>query len=493
MDVKDLKSVSVEQKYTENVTSNDKVSTLNVLRKTNYELFVQSEEEPDEENVNFFDKKYTVAILINSQCYSTSEEICTPKKMVELKNIKDEDVENSLRRLDEQSNLKDMPIPLCLFNLTDNDVITSITCPQNLQKNIIQNMILDMYFCRPPAIKRYKVKTTVTINKWKENDTYYIREINGGICDISDPFNSFCTTDMNTTLDLEGNLLTYDEVATTNIINNINNTFYKIKTTNLRDNSKDLEKVNKTTYEQFLNKLISILSPNMKYKEEFSTEEFKKLYNYSKNVTDKKDSTRNLDDNNKDKATLVYEKNLLNIKNNEGRKILYTLKNDIGLNTESMKADTKMIIDDSKQDMSNLKKYTNIGEVLDKLINLSKSGNELLLELYDKIKECFENISTTITNNITDLIDNIAYNDLSEIFDSTLSIENLMNLPISILVESQYIKSKLQTAYNNIENGGMKNNIKVLNSDVNNYIQKSHILVDNIFKNIQNLTKFFKK
>ena len=489
LDVKELKSVSVEQKFTENVTSNDKVSTLNILRKTNYELFVQSEEKPDEENINFFDKKYTVAILINSQCYSTNEETCTPKKMIELKNIKSDDVENSLRHLDEKTDLKDLPIPLCLFNLTDNDVITSITCPKNLQKNIIQNMILDMYFFRPPAIKRDKIKTNVTINKWKENDTYYIREINGGICDVSDPFNSFCTTDMNTTLDLEGNLLTYDEVATTYIINDINNSFYKIKTTNLRDNSKDVENVNKTTYEQFLNKLISILSPNMIYKEEFSTEEFKKLYQYSKNITNKKDSNRNLDDKNKEKATLVYEKILFNIKNKENVKILYTLKNDLGLNTESIKAFSFIKIDESNHETSNLKKFSNIGEVLQELINLSESGNELLLELYDKIKECFENISKTISNNITDLINIIAYNDLSEIFDSTLSIENLMILPISILVESQSLKSNLQTVFNNIDNGGMKNNIKILNSDINNYIQKSHILVDNIFKNIQNLTK----
>ena len=35
----------------------------------------------------------------------------------------------------------------------------------------------------------------------------------------------------------------------------------------------------------------------------------------------------------------------------------------------------------------------------------------------------------------------------------------------------------------------MKNNIKVLNNDINNYIQNSHILVNNIYKNLQNLSQ----
>ena len=336
--VKDLKSIIVEQSYTENVTSNGNMSTINVNRKTIYEYFYLSEEEPDEENINFYDKKYSVAILINSQCFSTNDENCTPNKMIDLKNVKSEDIQNSLRYLDEEIELEDIPIPLCVMNLTDNNVITSIRCPQKLQKNIIQNMKLDTYFFRPPAIKRPdKNKNNVTLNKWKENDTYYMRELNGGMCDIPDAFNSFCSTEMNTTIDLDGNLLTYDEIAITNITNDKKNSFYKIKTTKLKDISKELENVNKTSYEQILNKIISKLSSNMIDEELFSTEQFKILYKLSKNITDKKDSNRNLDDNINDKKTIVKEKLSLDIQNAGGVKVLYKLINNIGLNVESMK------------------------------------------------------------------------------------------------------------------------------------------------------------
>ena len=57
----------------------------------------------------------------------------------------------------------------------------------------------------------------------------------------------------------------YDEIAITNIINDNKNSFYKIKTNNLKDNSKELENVNKTIYKQILTKMISKL--NMKYEE----------------------------------------------------------------------------------------------------------------------------------------------------------------------------------------------------------------------------------
>ena len=46
--------------------------------------------------------------------------------MIDIKKVKSEDIQNSLRRQDEKIDLK---IYLCLMNLTDNNVILSISCP----------------------------------------------------------------------------------------------------------------------------------------------------------------------------------------------------------------------------------------------------------------------------------------------------------------------------------------------------------------------------
>ena len=148
-------------------------------------------------------------------------------------------------------------------------------------------------------------------------------------------------------------------------------------------------------------------------------------------------------------------------------------------------------IDNSEIELSNFKEYSNIGEVLNKLIILSKSGNELLLELYNKINECFENITSLISDKYLNLINIISYNDLSEIFDSTLSLENLLNVPISILNESSSLSNNLLSIYNEVDNG---NNFNILNKNINDYVENCHILVNNIFnKEFFSIFKFFKK
>ena len=54
--VNDLKTVYVNQNFTENITSNGILSEINLLRQTIYEYFFLSEEESDEENKNFYEK-----------------------------------------------------------------------------------------------------------------------------------------------------------------------------------------------------------------------------------------------------------------------------------------------------------------------------------------------------------------------------------------------------------------------------------------------------
>ena len=234
-EVKDLTRINVKQKYSEKILTNGVESIMNVIRDTNYEIFILSAKNPSEINKNNYNKIYTGAILINSQCISYNDENCIPKNMIDISQVKKDNINNSLRYLNE-SDFKDLPIPLCLFNITDNDVITSMTCPEKLQTNIKLNMYLDLNFFRPVAIKKDK---NITVNKWKEGDKYYIREVYEGVCDIPDSLNSFCTTDMNTTMDINGTLLTYDEETVTHITNDDENSFYKIKTTNLLDKSEE--------------------------------------------------------------------------------------------------------------------------------------------------------------------------------------------------------------------------------------------------------------
>ena len=98
-----------------------------ITRITNYDIYIISEEAPDENNKLFYDKIYTCAISIHSECYGSTKDDCTPKKVVDLSTTARRNLDKT-RKLQEINDLKDIPIPICLFNLTNNDVITSISC-----------------------------------------------------------------------------------------------------------------------------------------------------------------------------------------------------------------------------------------------------------------------------------------------------------------------------------------------------------------------------
>jgi hypothetical protein len=102
------------------------------------------------------------------------------------------------------------------LNITENNVITSISCHKNISENEVNSIVLDFYFYRTFNIKRIdKNKTNVTLIIEKVGDSYFIRETNGGICDIYN--GSFFPTYMNIKKDTEGNLISYDEYTFTNI------------------------------------------------------------------------------------------------------------------------------------------------------------------------------------------------------------------------------------------------------------------------------------
>ena len=251
--VGDLKRIYVTQKSTEENILNGNLIKTEVKRNTNYDIYIISEEIADESNKLFYSKMYTCAVSIVSECISTEEGDCQPHRLVDLTAPKAN--RRNIRVLNGIEDFKDIPISLCLFNITDNNFITSMACPESLSESKKNEIILDLYFFRPPAIQRADKENdniTITINEDKAMKKIYIRETNGGLCNIYDNFGSMCTTDMNTTTDLDGNLLSYDELAITNIITDENNSYIKNKVTHLIDISNTISGLDPAKYKNAL-------------------------------------------------------------------------------------------------------------------------------------------------------------------------------------------------------------------------------------------------
>ena len=494
--------IKVEQKYVEEINTNGIMNTQFVDRKTNYDIFIINETNSTKETKNFYDKIYTAAILISSQCIDTKNDKCEPQNILNLEEVS----KKNLRNLMEIPDLKDIPIPLCLFNITDNDVITSVACHKSLQSNIKQSMILDLYFFRPPAIKRPdKEGNNVTITKNIKDGKEYIRETNGGICDVPDAFLSFCTTEMNTTKDLKGNILSYDEIAFSNITHGKNNFYIKNKITNLKDETEKISNIDINNYQEILNGFVEKLSPHLEYYEEFSVDNFKELYKISKNISDKDDSNnpkRNLNFNeNEEQSSASYEI-LFNYTHYTDINFGISLINDLGYKLNQtdgmnkMKSAVNLTVNGEPIEINSQQhNFTNFSKIVKKLRELSKSGNLLATELYNNIQHYLDIIDDVIYDNITNLIKNIMSNEIksiSSIFDSSSNLGGLDVFPLQLVQESINLKNKLNQSYNFIENGGMKSKLDILNKNIYSFLTTSHKILDEIFPNVKALSNSLK-
>ena len=118
-EVNDLKRIFINQKYNEYIKV-DGFLTENIIdRKTAYDIYVLEKNVAPDEARYFYNYTYLCAITISSECISSKDEYCIPKKLFDLN---DQDISSS-RNLQEIDNLENYHIPLCFFNLTNNNVI----------------------------------------------------------------------------------------------------------------------------------------------------------------------------------------------------------------------------------------------------------------------------------------------------------------------------------------------------------------------------------
>jgi hypothetical protein len=85
---------------------------------------------------------------------------CEPEKMVEL-SVEKKEKNNNTKVLNNIEDYKDLQIPLCTFQITNNNFILSITCPESFSKSKKNEILLDLYFFRPPTIERADKKKII--------------------------------------------------------------------------------------------------------------------------------------------------------------------------------------------------------------------------------------------------------------------------------------------------------------------------------------------
>ena len=482
--INDLRTIRVEQISKEKNIINGKIEENLIYRITYYDIIFFKERNAEHYQQKYFNKTYTGSIAITKECISIEKEECELNQLIDLKA---QNISNS-RNLEEINDLKDIPISLCLFEMTDNDVIMSIKCPESLSKGRKDTMVLDLYFFKPPSIERPNKKSgNIKINTEKKGDKIHVRDTDIGMCSIKSPYLSNCTTDFNLTTDLEGNVLSYNELCYSKITKNENNIYIKNKETKLLDVTNNYNNVNTDKYKENLNKFLPLLDPYMKHDQIFNFTQFKQLYNTAKNATMENKERRNLENNN-NKKTILQQANIFSYSDKGTDYTIYLTKNP-GFNENYFEYLNNFKAGERIFDLVRLREETNFDNILKKLSILSKAGNKLASNLYENIKSDFNILENIIKKNITSLNNLIVYQDMLTLFDSSLSINMLKSLPYKVVEFSDYLINQLDNSFNNIMNDEMKKFIENFKENINNYTGKSLKLVFQIEDNLKNLTK----
>ena len=490
----DLKQISVIQKSKEETKINDKNITTQITRKTNYDVYFISQDKATEEYQDYYSKMTSGVITIRSECTSTGNEDCNPQPLIELTKISNND-KNNIRILED---LKDIPVPLCLFNITDNHIITTLTCPDSLSDIKRNEIILDLYFFRPPAAERADKENdniTLTIEKDTSSGQTHIHETNGGFCNIYNNWGSQCTTDMKTILDNQGNLLSYDEEAITIINYDTQNSYVKDKITKLVDSSENVKESDIKNYEKALKDLLPLINPYMKEEIQFTQSDFKDLLNViedkkqpkeSQNYSPKKtkNTFRNLVSS---KAQYIKKSSLFSNKETP-IEVNLDLKINSGINSPVTGVYGGILFDDQEIQFSSIEEMSMIENLIDKLSSISKAGNQLASELYDKVYDKLEEATNEIAIKIDSLEKLIKYYEILPVFNNTLVKYSYNVLPSEIIQISNELLNKLSGIFFNLKAGNIKENADILYSNINNYVDKLHELIRQMLNSLGTLT-----
>ena len=478
--VNDLRRLSLKQISYENLLIDGIEVKMKSFKNKNYDIYIISEQEADLLNKQYYNKIYTGSISIVSQCLSDEDENCEPYKLVDLSNSK-----KNLRNLKELDDLKDIPIPLCLFNISDNNIILSIKCPESLPENLKNEFISHLNYFRPLDKSSSKKVDKFDIIS-KDDNIKVITKKSKGSCDLDYKTDSSCDSVFNITKDAKGNLLSIEEISYLNITTDLNNGFKKNKTTKLIDETSKINSLNPDKYKTILNDLLLKLNPYLKYENLFSINNLNQYK--TKLLVNEINNVRNLEQDEIIEGTFVKEESLFE-KDCFGKKISLNLKIDSGINVESMKALSSLTIGDKDNNLVIQNQITNINEILKKLKSLSKAGNYLALQLYEKLNDNLDNLTKEITIKIGNLNSLIVYKDLTEIFDSSLSFNSLQILPIDIVEETNNLTNKLNIIFNEIENetGEFKNYSNIFKNNINDYLNDSYTFIKNILNNVNKL------
>ena len=489
--------IQLSQKSSQNYesTTNGKKSSYIIFSKSIIDIYTINSTEPSEEEKDFFNKKYMTVITMNSLCSKVSSDIETDDCQLEKNLDLNKREESNLRRNDENENdeelIRKAILPICIIEHTDTNLIISITCPETLSSSYKEDLIRAFSNVKPNTIKGFEFnKEYINTIKEEKDDKIYINSYDNLCVDTNmDPSKTIiCNLTQDIVTDKEGFIISSKLKNSTKTIidedNSFSNSFeYEFKNIP-KENSEDFDE---KTYKKNLDIIFSLTKSFMK--KEVVIDNFTDFLVDVMAEEEEQNEEINLRELKEEIEEIpgVYEENIYT-KTISNISMDLNLKNDIGLEGQPKAKSIHNVNNEEYNELSMNQIQTNLKEILNKFISIFKGANKLAKQLYEKLNEPLLNFMDIISQNIENINKILANKDLSEIFDSTLAINELDSLPFDFVTAT----NNLYNAMNNLKENllytidNIRNKLK---NDVSTFLANSHNLMFKLFENLSELSE----
>ena len=421
------------------------------------DAYVKSEDSLESSKIsNFYQKKITTSISINSLCYTTQGTECEYHKYLDLS----EDTKRNLRNVEQEPNIEDLIIPICLIEHTDSNIILSINCPYNLEENL-KNLIETAFKCiKPQTIKGAEEDKTLsdTTIETKE-EKIEVNSFSMSCEDEEEEKDKTCESYKKIITDKDGNFISCNQKIKTE-------TYFITKEYdyNFKDiTSENSENLNNANFKSNLNTLLNALNNYMN----------KEAYVNVRRLNEKSPGNEGAQSN-------VYFNKTIGEFN-----INASISDNIILDDYSQ-TDSNIILNNESKLISHNIINSNLTQTIKSFIKITNAVNSLITILSNETSKPLEEIINKVISEFTKIDNNLAFKDLSSIFDSTFLIPSLQEFPYTIVSASKNLYSNIKNLNDDLLYSISEYKTK-LKDDISAYISNGHNLIFKIFNNLNEL------
>jgi len=453
-----LNQILMESKHNFKVKSESSIDYTYI--KAKIDIYIISEESPEQSIIsNYYQKKITSSVSINSLCYALKGTDCEYIKYLDLS----ESNKNNLRNIEQEPNIEDLTIPMCLIEHTESNIILSINCPKNIEENL-KSLIEEAFKgIKPETIKgeeKDKTLSDTTIETKEEKI-----EINSfsKLCEIGEEEeDKTCESYKKIITDKEGNFISCNQKlkTETNLITDEYEYNFKDLT------SENSESLNTANFKTNLNTLLNFLNNYME----------KETYDNMRNLNEE-------DERNKGNKGLQQQEYFTKIIN--GFTINASISDNIIMEDKS-KTESIIKINNNKQEISYNEVNSNLTKTIENFQDLTNAMNSLITILFNDTSKPLEEIINEVISEFTKIDNNLVFKDLSSIFDSTFLIEGLNEFPYTIVSAAKNLFSNIKILNDDLLYSVNDYKTKLKN-DISTFLSKEHNLIFKLFNNLKEL------